>query len=172
MERQIYHVFQAARESLFPVEDETAVILTNTKGYATMEWEESKHPRDSDGRFSKVGSESERDNLIIEIEDEKPTVIEPSHVLVKINLDFFAEKDIANQSSNSLKRALRKYRANILLHEDKISHPMRHFPDWNSYDERYKRGLIRKWRKEIENFSVSISDRIEELKKRGDYNDE
>ena len=49
-----------------------------------MKWEESKHPRDSDGRFSKGGSESERDNLIIEIEDEKPTVIEPSDVLDKL----------------------------------------------------------------------------------------
>ena len=40
-----------------------------------------------------------------------------------------------------------------------------------NYEERRKQGLIRHWKKEINNFEESIQNRIDELKKRGD-NDE
>ena len=90
---------------------------------------------------------------------------------LKINLQLFAEKDIHNQNSNSLKRAIRKYKARIAEHEDKINNPKKYVQDWMNYEERRKQGLIRHWKKEINNFEESIQNRIDELKKRGD-NDE
>lgn len=97
-------------------------------------------------------------------------IIKKNHPL-KINLQLFTEKDIHNQNSNSLKRAIRKYKARISEHKDKINNPEKYVPDWSNYEERKKQGLIRHWNKEISNFEESIQNRIDELKKRGD-NDE
>lgn len=91
--------------------------------------------------------------------------------ILKINLQLFAEADIKNQESNSLKRAIRKYEKRIKEHEEKIAKPDSIFPEWNSYDSRYQEGLKRHWNKEIVSFKQSIQNRIDELKKRGDYDD-
>ncbi len=91
--------------------------------------------------------------------------------ILKMDLQFFAEKDIKNQESGSLKRAIRKYQARIEEHEAKIKDPKAVYPEWDSYDQRYKDGLRRHWNKEIRNFKQSIQDRVDELKERGDYND-
>ena len=68
---------------------------------------------------------------------------------LKINLQLFAEKDIHNQNSNSLKRAIRKYKARIAEHEDKINNPKKYVQDWLNYEERRKQGLIRHWKKKL-----------------------
>lgn len=86
-----------------------------------------------------------------------------------ISTQFFAEKDIANQESNSLKRALRNYQKRIDEHKLKISNPEKYVDDWENYNERRKQGLIKHWQKEINNFEKSIQNRVDELKKRGDY---
>ncbi len=91
--------------------------------------------------------------------------------LVKIDTQFFAEKDIAKQESGSLKRAMRKFEARIEEHLNKINNPAEHAEGWAEKDVREQRGLIKHWQKEIENFQKCIDDRIEELKKRGDYDD-
>lgn len=90
---------------------------------------------------------------------------------LKMDLQLFAEKDIKNQEYGSLKRAIRKYQTRIEEHEAKIKDPKAVYPEWDSYDQRYKDGLRRHWNKEIRNFKQSIQDRVDELKKRGDYND-
>ena len=88
-----------------------------------------------------------------------------------MNLQLFAEKDIKNQTSNSLKRAIRKYRLRIKEHEEKITSPNEKYPNWDTYDVRRQEGLKRHWSKEIRNFKQSIQDRIDELKERGDYDE-
>ncbi|MCD8231792.1 MAG: hypothetical protein LUD14_08245 [Clostridiales bacterium] len=85
---------------------------------------------------------------------------------------FFAEKDIKNQSSDSLKRAIKKYEARIADHKSKISDSASWYSEWDTYDKRYQEGLKRHWNKEIGVFSQSIQDRIDELKERGDYNEQ
>lgn len=90
---------------------------------------------------------------------------------IKMKLQIFAEKDIQNQPSNSLKRAIRKYESKIAEHEEKIAHPESLIPDWETKDVREQNGLKKHWQKEIRNFKQSIDDRIEELKKRGDYDE-
>lgn len=79
-----------------------------------------------------------------------------------------AESDLYRQDSSSLQRAIRKYQKRIDEHNDKISNPQKYVSDWNSYDERKKNGLIKHWKKEIQNFDVSIQRRKDELKRRGD----
>lgn len=90
---------------------------------------------------------------------------------VKINTQFFAESDIKNQTSNSLKRAMRKYKDKITLHQDKIANPQKYISNWASMDVREQNGLKKHWQKEINNFQTSIDDRIAELKARGDYDE-
>lgn len=90
---------------------------------------------------------------------------------LSVDLQFFAEKDIEKQESNSLKRAIRNYEKQIKQHKEYINNPYEHCPEWDSFDERKKNGLIRHWKKEISNFEESVANRVDELKKRGDYNE-
>ena len=90
---------------------------------------------------------------------------------LKMDLQFFAEKDIKNQQSGSLKREIRKYQERIEEHEAKIKNPKEIYPEWDTYDPRYQEGLKRHWNKEIRNFKQSIQDRVDELKERGDYDE-
>ena len=87
----------------------------------------------------------------------------------RVNIQLFAERDIEKQETGSLIRAMRKYEKRIEEHEGYIRDPKSHCPDWDSFDERQKAGLIKHWNKEISNFKESIDNRIEELKKRGEY---
>ena len=91
--------------------------------------------------------------------------------IIKIDLQFFAEKDIKNQESASLKRAIRKYQKQIKEHQGKINEPEKYIEAWNSFDVRRQEGLKKHWGKEIRNFETSIKDRVEELKARGDYDE-
>lgn len=90
---------------------------------------------------------------------------------IKMNLQTFGEKDIVNQESNSLKRAIRKYESRILEHKNKIAYPEEYILDWVHKDVREQEGLKKHWQKEIRNFEQSISNRVDELKKRGDYDE-
>lgn len=81
------------------------------------------------------------------------------------------ESDLYKQDSTSLKRAIRRYQKRIDEHKDKISHPEKYVLDWDTYDGRRRNGLLKHWNKEIQNFSVSIQRREDELKKRGDYDE-
>ena len=90
---------------------------------------------------------------------------------VKINMQFFAESDLYKQESASLKRALRKYKSKIELHQAKINNPEKYIADWEKKDVREQRGLIKHWQKEIDTFQTSIDERIIELRKRGDYDE-
>lgn len=98
-------------------------------------------------------------------------IIKTDEDKIMLDLQFFAEKDIKYQESGSLRRAIRKYSKQIEAHENKISNPKEYIPDWDTYDVRYQEGLKRHWRKEIRNFNQSIDDRVDELKKRGDYDE-
>ncbi|WP_418751097.1 minor capsid protein [Frisingicoccus sp.] len=122
-------------------------------------WMDDYEKRHSNGQAQKVANRM--DSGIIKADEDK----------IMMDLQFFAEKDIKNQESGSLKRAIRKYSKQIEEHENKISNPKEYIPDWDTYDVRYQEGLKRHWRKEIRNFNQSIEDRVDELKKRGDYDE-
>jgi SPP1 gp7 family putative phage head morphogenesis protein len=96
-------------------------------------------------------------------------IIKEDGSLLEMDLQLFAEKDIKNQGSASLKRAIRKYEKQIKEHEQKLSNPEEYADDWNTKSPRQQEGLKRHWMKENRNFRQSIQDRIDELKERGDY---
>lgn len=98
-------------------------------------------------------------------------IIKENGYTLKMNLQFFAEKDIKNQDSGSLKRSIRKFEKRIMEHTEYIENPEKHCPDWDKKLSCEQEGLKRHWKKEIRNFNQSIQDRIEELKERGDYDD-
>lgn len=98
-------------------------------------------------------------------------IIKENGGTLKMDLQFFAEKDIKNQESNSLKRAIRHYEQRITEHESYIKNPKNHVPDWDELTEVRRNGLIRHWNKEIRNFRTSINDRVAELKERGDFDE-
>ena len=90
---------------------------------------------------------------------------------IELDIQMFAERDIYNQDSNSLKRAIRKYQKRIDEHIKKITNPAEYVENWDGRDVREQDGLKKHWQKEIDNFNTSINDRIDELKKRGDYDE-
>ncbi|MCD8376751.1 MAG: minor capsid protein [Oscillospiraceae bacterium] len=79
-----------------------------------------------------------------------------------------AERDIANQKTSSLRRAIRKYEKQIEEHQDKIDNPEKHYPEWSTFDSRYQDGLKRHWGKEIQNFKKNIQNRRDELRRRSE----
>lgn len=99
-------------------------------------------------------------------------IIEDDKGTLKMKLQFFAEEDIYRQGSGSLKRAIRKYEKRVREHEDYLKEPEKHCADWDEKSIEEKEGLKRHWNKEIRNFKQSIKDREEELRKRGDYDDD
>lgn len=95
----------------------------------------------------------------------------PKNDILKPQIQLFAEKDIKNQESNSLKRAIRKYEKLINEHQMKINNPELFIEGWEDKDVREQNGLIKHWKKEVRNFQTSIDDRVSELKDRGDYDE-
>lgn len=123
--------------------------------------------RAKDNRLRVAGRTSD---LKREVYNNKQKVIEKAGKsnIMDIDLQFFGEKDIVNQSSNSLKRAIRKYQKRIEEHTNKIKDPEKYIDNWDSLSYLKKEGLKKHWKKEINNFETSIKDRILELKERGD----
>ena len=87
------------------------------------------------------------------------------------NLRFFAEKDLKNQSSLALKKGIKSLGLEIERHKDILRDSKQHVPDWDIKTEREQAGLKKHWEKEIQNFNASIQNRIDELKKRGDWHE-
>lgn len=87
--------------------------------------------------------------------------------LLPLNLQFFAESDIKNQSSKSLKHGIMSLNKRIAEHEGHIKNPKNYISNWDEYDEVYKEGLVKHWEKEIKTFKTSIKEREKELKRRG-----
>ena len=87
---------------------------------------------------------------------------------MKFDLQYFNEDAIEHQTPNQLRKGIRSLRKKIELHLKKIENPAEYCDDWNLRDERAQKGLIRHWKKEIQDTEESIQNRIEELQKRGE----
>ena len=88
--------------------------------------------------------------------------------LLRISLQFFAEKDLSLQSPSNLRKGIRQLEKKIQEHENNLADPKIKWKDWDSFSEERKAGELRHWQKEIENFKESINNRYDELKKRGE----
>lgn len=81
-----------------------------------------------------------------------------------------ARKNYEKQNDHSLLKGLRSETKKLRLHEDKIANPEKYVKNFYSLDERYQKGLIEKWRKDVINHEKQIEIRKEILKERGvDY---
>lgn len=47
-----------------------------------------------------------------------------------------------------LEKSIKSYNKTIQEHEEKISNPSKFYPNWYDFDERYKEGLLKKWKKD------------------------
>lgn len=91
--------------------------------------------------------------------------------IINVDLQMFGEKDLKNQKTSSLKKSLASFEAQIAEHQKKIANPARYVENWEGKDVREQKGLVKHWEKEVKNFRESIDNRIEELKKRGEYDE-
>ena len=152
---------------------------------ATLDLRTSKICRELDGRTGKVpanmtydewyqkyvkGNTKDRVGAKSIAKTIDSGIIKKNKDKLKMNLQLFAESDIKNQESGSLKRAIRKYEKRIKEHEEYLENPKAHCSDWDDKMTCEQEGLKRHWKKEIRNFNQAIQDRIDELKERGDYN--
>ena len=128
-------------------------------------FDESKHPRDNFGRFTEKGNgrKSKRKQALDILRKR----------LVKIDLQFFTEKEILKQTSKEIISGIETLKKRIKEHEYKIAHPWEFYKDWFQVPEIVQKGRLLTWQKEIANHTNGIKARIEELKKRGiDYDTE
>ena len=115
-----------------------------------MAWDESKHPRDSIGRFSSKRSEKS----------------------IYIPLNFFAERGLAHLTPLQLRKGIRAIKRKIKLHYNKIANPALYCENWPVMTQNEKDGLIEYWRKDIAGKEQQVRDRIDRLKELGENTDE
>lgn len=149
-----------------------------------MEFREEDHPRDGDGKFTdgtgegsaaKIGRVEKKHFPHLTGSGESGKINKSlQEKKQKVNLQFFAEKetDLPKQETASIKRSMRKISKRIEEHREKISHPEIYAQDWNTRSEKRKQDLLDYWRNEIQEFEKSLQRRVDELKKRGEYDGE
>ena len=82
---------------------------------------------------------------------------------ISMDLQYFGEKGLEKQRTAGLKKGIRTLQENIKVH------PQNYYENWDSFDETEKERKIGHWQHEIDNFNESIQNRIDELKRRGEY---
>lgn len=56
---------------------------------------------------------------------------------------------LSSQSNLQLQRSIKSYTQNVIDHKNKIQAPADYIRDWASRDERYKKGVIKRWEKDL-----------------------
>ena len=163
-----FNVYRSLREQGYS-KDEAAekTILTLGHSFGT-EMLFDKGEKLLLNRF-KVKNGGGASGIVAKADDNLPEV--PKKSTINLDMQFFAEKDLKNQSSISLKRGIRSLNKKVELHREKLKNPQIYDKDWKIKNEEQKEGLLKHWRKEISNQEESINNRIEELRKRGKYYD-
>ena len=90
---------------------------------------------------------------------------------LKIDMQFFANKNIPKMKSSELLKSIKSWKREIEEHKDKISNPEKHYPLWDTFDLRQQNGYKKHWEKEIKTMQTDMEQAINELKKRGDYDE-
>lgn len=93
------------------------------------------------------------------------------HDIMKLDLQWFAEKDLSKQKTASLKKGIASFETRIAEHKEKLAHPEYFDESWEKKSDNAKKGLLKHWEKEIQNFEESVRNRMEELEKRGEHDE-
>ena len=87
---------------------------------------------------------------------------------IKMDLQFFAEKALEEQSDKSLFKGIKSHETLIEEHKEYIANPKLKYGDlWDTFNDARKNREIGYWASEIETFKGNIKNREDELKKRG-----
>jgi len=101
------------------------------------------YKRDKIGRFAKVNTLTPKNEV--------------NSQLFHINIYLFgAREEYANYDNEKLIKSINSHKKRIIEHEDKIKNPQKYVSSWETHREEYKMGLIKRWKKEIENFQYQI----------------
>lgn len=79
------------------------------------------------------------------------------------------QSDLEKQSSSSIRKGIRSLEKRIEGHREKLKHPELYTDEWEERPEKYKKGLYRHWRHEIQKFQESIERSKNELRRRGEH---
>lgn len=98
----------------------------------------------------------------------KSGIMDKDRHILKISLQFFAEKGLENQRPSELRKGIRELNQRISEHEAKISAAQKALGSLDGLEAKKQAGIINHWQKEISNFRESIDNRKDELRKRGE----
>lgn len=153
-----------------------------------MKYEEEKHPRDQDGKFTdgNGGVSEYRQNAgyneILKDDNAKRAKLAKKYSSTpdkdltnmgltkgvkpfKIDIQFFAT-DYSKQSNKSLSSSLKNHKKQIEGHRYKIENPESFYREWNQMQSKEKEGRLTQWQKEINNFENQIIKINAEIEKR------
>ncbi len=85
---------------------------------------------------------------------------------MKINLQFFGNRTIENQTETQLRKDINSYKKLIRQHEDKIKNPSEYVKKWDNLRKEHQSNLIAHWATEIKTFDKNINDNLTEIEKR------
>lgn len=148
------------------------------------EFDESKHPRGDDGKFTDGNNSgktqwitSKRDYSNVQGIDKKVLQSDNGNDKITKNQSFidiqlFAPS-LEDQSPKELEKTIKSTQKSIDLHKQKIANPEQYCATWEQYDERKKQGAIKFWEKEIAGKTAFVENakKILEEKKNGKCDD-
>ena len=89
---------------------------------------------------------------------------------LNFDLQLFAEK-LSGQGEIQLRKGIKNLQKKIDEHQVYLNDPKIEWEEWDSFSEERKQRELRHWEIEIKAFNEGIENRIEELKKRGLWNE-
>ena len=150
------------------------------------QWDESKHKRDDDGKFTEQNSQKAyqeevakailKDKGISSDHMQGNQMIERYNELIcktgrydrqsgkkvhitKMHIQLFAAK-LSDDSEKELCKSRRSYKKVIDIHKEKISNPKKYIENWEQKTQQEQNGLINYWKKEI----IEAERRLKEIK--------
>lgn len=120
-------------------------------------------PRDELGRWTSTG-----DSSAGLTENENSGNINTENERVIIGMQSFANKNIPRMSDRELQKSIDSWNQRISEHKLKIKYPEKYCDNWERFDNRYQRGLIRHWNHEINTLNNDINAARKELKRRSE----
>lgn len=136
-------------------------------------WEENKHPRDNDGKFSSkevANYEEKYANMVkvqasqergFDVSNQKTYDVSSGKEKEAINIQLFASPGIEEQGVDELKKSKKSIQENIEEHYEKLKNVDQYCKQTKGDPAKYREGLIRRWKDEIVKKKKIIA-RIEE----------
>ena len=84
-----------------------------------------------------------------------------------INIQLFAYS-YKNMTVKQIEKSIKNNKKEIIKHKMYIESPQEYVGNWDNYSDKEKKGLIKWWQKEINNFETQIKNAEEELDGRKD----